>query len=57
VLVAPEQRWAVDAGSLRSKSRNSPLLGRSLPGRIELTLAQGRVAFDRFAEPAATRRS
>lgn len=57
VLVAPEQRWAVDAASLRSKSRNSPLLGRSLPGRIELTLAQGRVAFDRFAEPAATRRS
>ena len=57
VLVAPEQRWLVDASSLRSKSRNSPLLGRSLPGRIELTLAQGRVAFDRFAEPAATRRS
>jgi dihydroorotase len=57
VLVAPEQRWAVEPASLRSKSRNSPLLGRSLPGRIELTLAQGRVAFDRFAEPAATRRS
>jgi dihydroorotase len=57
VLVAPEQRWAVEPASLRSKSRNSPLLGRSLPGRIELTLAQGRVAFDRFAEPALTRRS
>jgi dihydroorotase len=57
VLLAPERRWTVDADSLRSKSRNSPLLGRSLPGRIELTLAQGRVAFDRFAEPAATRRS
>jgi dihydroorotase len=56
-LVAPEQRWAVEAASLHSKSKNSPLLGRSLPGRIELTLAQGRVAFDRFAEPAATRRS
>ena len=43
--------------SLRSKSKNSPLLGRSLPGRIDLTLAHGSVAFDRFAEPAATRRS
>jgi dihydroorotase len=57
VLVAPEQRWEVVPTSLRGKSKNSPLLGRSLPGRIELTLAQGRVAFDRFAEPAATRRS
>jgi dihydroorotase len=57
VLVAPEQRWAVEPTSLRGKSKNSPLLGRSLPGRIELTLAQGRVAFDRFAEPAETRRS
>ena len=57
VLVAPEQRWSVDTTSLLGKSKNSPLLGRSLPGRIELTLAQGCVAFDRFAEPAATRRS
>ena len=57
VLVSPEQRWSVDAASLRSKSKNSPLLGRSLPGRIDLTLAHGSVAFDRFAEPAATRRS
>jgi dihydroorotase len=57
VLVAPEQHWSVDAASLHSKSKNSPLLGRSLPGRIDLTLANGCVAFDRFAEPAATRRS
>ncbi len=57
VLVAPEQRWSVDAASLHGKSKNSPLLGRSLPGRIDLTLAHGSVAFDRFAEPAAPRRS
>jgi dihydroorotase len=56
VLVAPDERWAVDALSLRSKSQNSPLLGRTLPGRIDLTLAQGQVAFDRFAEPLELRR-
>jgi dihydroorotase len=56
VLVAPDERWAVDALSLHSKSQNSPLLGRTLPGRIDLTLAQGQVAFDRFAEPLKPRR-
>ncbi len=52
VLVAPHARWSVEASTLLGKSYNSPLLGRSLPGRIDLTLAQGQVAFDRFAPPA-----
>jgi hypothetical protein len=40
------------------KSYNSPMLGRSLPGRVDLTLAGGQVAFDRAAHPelAAPRR-
>jgi dihydroorotase len=46
-LVAPNARWSVEAATLRGKSYNTPLLGRSLPGRIELTLARGRLAFDR----------
>ena len=49
VLVAPNGRWTVEAASLRGKSYNSPVLGRTLPGRIDLTLAQGQVAFDRSA--------
>jgi dihydroorotase len=48
VLVAPNERWVVTPASLFGKSYNSPLLGRSLPGRIELTMAQGCVAFDRL---------
>jgi dihydroorotase len=48
VLVAPNERWVVTPASLFGKSYNSPLLGRSLPGRIELTVAQGCVAFDRL---------
>jgi dihydroorotase len=49
VLVDPELEWQIEPQNLFSKSRNSPLLGRSLPGRVELTLARGRVAFDRQA--------
>jgi dihydroorotase len=49
VLLAPEARWAVEAASLHGKSYNSPVLGRSLPGRIDLTLARGQVAYDRAA--------
>ena len=47
VLVAPDARWPVEAATLHGKSHNSPVLGRSLPGRIDLTLSQGQVAFDR----------
>ncbi len=50
VLLAPNSRWPVEAATLHGKSYNSPVLGRSLPGRIDLTLAQGHVAFDRAAQ-------
>jgi dihydroorotase len=58
VLVAPNARWSVEASTLLGKSYNSPVLGRSLPGRVDLTLAGGQVAFDRAAHPelAAPRR-
>jgi dihydroorotase len=49
VLVDPEVEWQIEPQTLFSKSRNSPLIGRSLPGRVELTLARGRIAFDRLA--------
>ena len=33
-------------GRPRSKGKNSPLLGRDLPGTVLLTLAGGRVAYE-----------
>jgi dihydroorotase len=45
VVVDRRQTWRVDPESLRSKGRNSPLLGRDLPGRVLLTIAAGRFAF------------
>ncbi|HYM84450.1 MAG TPA: amidohydrolase family protein [Candidatus Dormibacteraeota bacterium] len=37
-------RWMVEASTLRSKGRNTPLLGSELPGRVLLTIAGGRLA-------------
>ena len=36
--------WRVEAGALRSRSRNSWLLGQRLRARVALTIADGRVA-------------
>jgi dihydroorotase-like cyclic amidohydrolase len=38
-------RWLVTPEALRSLGKNSPLLGRRLPGRVLLTVAGGRVAY------------
>jgi dihydroorotase len=39
-------RWTVDAVSLRTLGYGNPLLGRELPGRVLLTIAAGRLAFE-----------
>ena len=49
LLIDTEADWAVDATALRSRSRNTPLLGTTLRGRVLLTIARGRVA---HIEPA-----
>jgi dihydroorotase len=36
--------WAVTPESLRSRGKNTPLLGRDLPGRVLLAVADGRLA-------------
>jgi dihydroorotase len=44
--------WMVSPETLRSKGRNTPLLGRPLAGVVRLTLAGGRIAFDGTREDA-----
>ncbi len=39
--------WTADEGALRSRSRNTPFLGRKLAGAALLTLMGGRASFDR----------
>ena len=47
VVVAPERRWTVTAEKLRSKSKNTPLLGQELTGAVDLTLVGGKIVFER----------
>lgn len=44
VLVDPALAWTVTSADLRSRSRNTPLLGAALRGRVLLTLSDGAVA-------------
>jgi dihydroorotase len=46
-LVDPHRRHTVDARALQSKSKNSPFVGASVTGSVELTYVGGRVAFAR----------
>ncbi len=45
VVIDRAATWTVTPGSLRSKGKNTPLLGRELRGLVLLTLAAGRVAY------------
>ena len=43
VLLAPETEWAFRASESRSRSRNTPFEGWSLPGKVHLVMRAGRV--------------
>ena len=45
VVIDRAAAWTVTPESLRSRGKNSPLLGRELRGVVRLTLAGGRVAY------------
>jgi dihydroorotase len=46
VLLDTGARWRVEAQAFRSRSVNSWLLGAELTGRVALTIADGRIAFE-----------
>ena len=39
----PEEEWMVEGDSLRSKGKNTPLLGTRLHGRVRWTLVGGEI--------------
>lgn len=55
VLVDPEAKWTIAADTLRSKSKNTPFLGREVLGTVELTMANGTVVFERAQSSEAAR--
>jgi dihydroorotase len=45
VIFDRSERWMVERSSLRSRAGNTPFAGRSLPGRVLLTVSRGRIAW------------
>ena len=45
VVFDPAARWTVSASAFHSKSRNTPFGGRELPGKVMLTVVDGRIVF------------
>jgi dihydroorotase len=45
-VIDPDQRFRVDAATLRSSGRNTPFHGRELRGRVTHTLFDGRIVFE-----------
>lgn len=48
-VIDPERRWVVSAESLRSKSKNTPLLGMEVQGRAVMTVTGGEVRHDELS--------
>ena len=46
VVIDRGASWTVDSSSLRTKGFGGPLTGRELPGRVLLTIAGGRLAYE-----------
>lgn len=48
-VVDPDLRWTVAKEALRSRSHNTPLLGKELTGAVALTIVAGRIIHQREA--------
>ncbi len=44
-IIDPEKVWTVEADSFRSKSKNSPFIGRKLKGKVLYTLVGGKIVY------------
>jgi dihydroorotase len=49
-MVEPERTFTIEATRLRSKSANTPFLGRQVTGAVALTMSEGAVIFDTTEE-------
>lgn len=47
VVLDPGERWTVDPADFRSRSRNTPIAGWELIGRVNHTLVAGEIRFAR----------
>ncbi|QIN83061.1 amidohydrolase family protein [Rubrobacter tropicus] len=54
-LVDLSEKWTVDAGTMISRSSNSPYLGKTLTGRVVGTIVGGEMVYDRTGAKLGTR--
>jgi len=45
-IIDPQKRWVVDPKKFKSKSKNSPFVGRRLRGKARYTIVAGKVVFE-----------
>jgi dihydroorotase len=45
VLFSPDQEWVLNEETNLSKSRNTPLWGKTLKGRVVMTLKDGKIVY------------
>src|SRR5580700_10251220 len=50
ILVDPSARWTIDPSRLRTKSRNTPFAGRTVQGRVAMTVCNGRIVHEEGIE-------
>lgn len=46
IVLDPELRWQVTAGSLRSKGKNTPLMGKVLQGKVLMSMVRGEIIYN-----------
>lgn len=46
ILLDPDEPFVLDVADLHSKSKNTPLEGARLQGRVHMTIVEGRVVYD-----------
>jgi dihydroorotase len=46
ILVDPSERYTIDPSRLRTKSRNTAFAGRSVQGRVVMTVCDGRIVHE-----------
>jgi dihydroorotase len=49
-MIEPERSFTIEASRFRSKSANTPFLGREVTGMVALTMSEGAIIFDTTEE-------
>jgi len=50
-MIDPQASYAIDARMLQSKSKNTPFMGRTVTGRVSMTMCEGRIVHENGISP------